>query len=236
MSLFEHMSNFATTTVFSNSTLSANEAVDWRIDYQEVATQSSIQPTNNMIQLQPSTSTAEPNTYSAGMTDERPISLWDHWLADVGPPEQFAPGPPYDIFGIQGIDRPEIEEGDAEEAFINTAESVTSSGAGMMIGLAGGAIAEGLAQEQATADSNQDLMGQGVAGHSFASTFQARSDASHDALVGHENAAMITLGSAFGEEGIAAGVALAAANTFFNTNSQVEVPSNTGQMVTTGDQ
>jgi len=235
MSLFEHMSNLATTTVFSNSTLSANEAIDWRVDYQEVATQSSIQPTNNMIQLQPSTSTAEPNTYSAGMSEERPMTLWDHWAADVGPPEQFAPGPPYDIFGIQGIDSPTVEEGDAEEPFINAAEEA-SSGAGLMIGLAGGAIAEGLAQEQATADSNKDLMGQGVSGHTFASGFQARSDASHDSLVGHENAAMITLGSAFGEEGIAAGVALAAANTFFNTNSQVEVPSNTGQMVTTGDQ
>jgi hypothetical protein len=100
-------------------------------------------------------------------------------------------------------------------------------GAGMM-GAVAAAGASAIASHQATVDTNKDVTGQGLAGDSFGSAFQAREDASHDQTVGIENAALVA-GSAFlGPEALAVGMIGAGINSAFNDAPEASVQSNLG--------
>lgn len=219
MSIFEHFSALNNTMVFSNSNNSNMEAVDWHVEYEQA---------NTLQQQESLFSTSEEQT--------QPKTLWDHWAGSDTAEEQFAIGPPYDFFGGPGSEIPEVEAGlSFEEPILNTAEIFSESSGSMLLGIAGATLAEGLASHQAMLDTNKDMLGEGVAGHSFAASYQARSDASHDNLVGSENAAMIGAGSMLGPWGTAATMLAGAVNSVFNQNPTVQVTTNTGDQISPTD-
>lgn len=220
MSIFEHFSALNNTMVFSNSNNSNMEAVDWHVEYEEA---------NSALQQDP----LSPSTSSE---QTQPKTLWEHWAGSDTSEEQFAAGPPYDFFGGPGAEIPEVETAlSFEEPIINTAEVLSETSGSMLLGIAGATLAEGLASHQAMLDTNKDMLGEGVAGHSFAASYQARSDASHDNLVGAENAAMIGAGSMLGPWGTAAGMLAGAVNSVFNQNPTITVTTNTGDQISPTD-
>lgn len=105
------------------------------------------------------------------------------------------------------------------------------SGLGMALGVAGSFLAEGLAQHQSEIDVNKNLSGEGIAGHTFGSAFQARTETAHDNLVGTENSLMIGLGSLGGPYGVAAAMFAGGMNSAFNQSEEATVQSNTGDQV-----
>jgi len=113
-----------------------------------------------------------------------------------------------------------------EESTINSAEEGFSEGG--VLGMAAGVISGLVTDQQTKFDVARDQKGEGLAGNSFATGFQAASDTAHDQLVGVENLGMIAAGSVFGPEGTVVGLAGAAANSFFNTNSPATLTSNIG--------
>lgn len=84
---------------------------------------------------------------------------------------------------------------------------------------------------QTSIDTNKDLSGAGVAGHSFGASYQARTDANHDSIVGLENLGLVGLGSLVGPEGAIAGLGLAALNSTFNSAPVATVQSDTGSQI-----
>jgi hypothetical protein len=84
---------------------------------------------------------------------------------------------------------------------------------------------------QTGVDTNKDLSGNGVAGHSFGASYQAREDANHDSTVGLENMGLVGVGSFLGPEGTIAGLGLAALNSTFNSAPVATVQSDTGMQI-----
>lgn len=76
-----------------------------------------------------------------------------------------------------------------------------------------------------------DRLGEGVAGNSFGQNFQTISDQQHAENVTLENIALVGVGSLFGPEGTAVGLAAAGANLLLNQPDEATITSNMGTQV-----